>query len=121
MGINMLRSANKNMDLKNVGTTDNNSNLRLFSQGMFVTAGNPKAILFFTAILPQFVNIESTFIYQSVVLLVIITFIAFTCFMIYAAFGTQVTSFFSSSKKTKYFKSALGITFIGMGLGLTRS
>ena len=41
----------------------------MFFQAVFVTAGNPKAIVFFTAVFPQFINQKAPFLQQFIVLL----------------------------------------------------
>ena len=94
---------------------------RLFLQGALVTASNPKAIVFFTAVFPQFISPESRFLHQSVVLLSLVCIIAFTCFMIYAMGGERVYAFFSNTKTARAIRRLMGITFIGSGIGLASS
>ncbi|QJB55499.1 LysE family translocator [Pseudodesulfovibrio sp. zrk46] len=97
------------------------SSRKMFMQGALVTAGNPKAIVFFTAIFPQFINPEMAYMTQSSVLLGICAVIAFVCFMIYAVSGQKVISVFSKAKVGKYVKKVIGGTFIGAGIGLAAS
>ena len=86
-----------------------------------MTAGNPKAIVFFTAIFPQFVDPNAAYLIQFCMLLSICAFIAFTCFMIYAIAGSKIVSLFSSASVGKYIKIIIGGTFIGAGVGLAVS
>jgi len=38
---------------------------RMYLQAGFVTAGNPKAIVFFTAVFPQFIDPNAGYLFQS--------------------------------------------------------
>ncbi len=93
----------------------------MFIQSACVTAGNPKAILFFTAIFPQFVNPEADFLLQFSLLAGTGCIVAFGCFMLYAVFGQKLVSFFSKAVIRKYINRIIGSTFIGMGLFLAGS
>jgi len=94
---------------------------KMFLQAALVTAGNPKAILFFTAIFPQFIDPDSAYLFQSCILLGLGSAIAFGCFMIYAISGQNVVSLFSKASIGKYLKRIIGSTFIGAGIGLAVS
>jgi threonine/homoserine/homoserine lactone efflux protein len=94
---------------------------KMYLQAAFVTAGNPKAVLFFTAIFPQFIDPSGVFIHQFAVLMGIGAVIAFCCFMSYAAFGEKMVSLFSKTSIQRYFNRLLGGTFIGAGVGLAFS
>lgn len=93
----------------------------MFLQGALVTAGNPKAIIFFTAIFPQFIDPNSAYLFQSCILLSLCAIIAFGCFMVYAIGGQKVVSLFSKANIGKYLKRMIGGTFIGAGIGLAMS
>ncbi len=119
LGIKTFFNKNNQLEVDNVASKiENNSTRKMFLQSIFVTASNPKAILFFAAIFPQFITTETTFILQSFVLLGLACLIAFICFMIYALGGQRVFSLISKSKIGKYLDKILGITFIGAGVGL---
>ena len=93
----------------------------MYLQSALVTAENPKAIVFFTAIFPQFINPNSAYLIQSCILIVICAFIAFISFMIYAIGGQNIVSLFSNAIIGKYVKRIIGCTFIGSGIGLAMS
>ena len=94
---------------------------KMFLQAAFVTAGNPKAIVFFTAIFPQFINPEAAYLPQLSMLLSIGGIVAFTCFMIYAIGGQKGVVLFADARVGKYINRALGGTFVGVGIGLAAS
>jgi len=122
MGISLLRSSKTPLSPIELNHPGNWKSLRkMYIQAALVTAGNPKAIIFFTAIFPQFVDPNATYFIQVFILLSICAFIAFTCFMIYAIAGSRVVSLFSSSSVGKYIQRIIGGTFIGAGVGLAVS
>lgn len=93
----------------------------MFLQSALVTAGNPKAIIFFTAIFPQFIDPNSAYLFQSCILLSLCAAIAFGCFMIYAIGGQKIVTLFSKANVGKYIKRIIGGSFIGAGIGLVMS
>jgi len=94
---------------------------RMYLQAAFVTAGNPKAIVFFTAVFPQFIDPNAAYLFQFCILMSICALIAFSCFMIYAMGGQKIVSVFSQATVGKYVKKIIGGTFIGAGIGLAAS
>ncbi len=122
IGISMLCSSKMSLsqnEVKNV--TQVTSLRRMYMQAALVTAGNPKAIVFFTAVFPQFINPDTAFLSQSCLLISICAFIAFTCFMFYAIGGQNIVALFSEATIGKYIQKIIGGTFIGAGIGLAAS
>ena len=94
---------------------------KMYLQAAFVTAGNPKAIVFFTAVFPQFIDPNAAFIPQFGMLIGTGGIIAFGCFMMYAIGGQKMVSLFSKATVGKYINKIIGGTFIGAGIGLATS
>ena len=94
---------------------------KMYMQAAFVTAGNPKAVVFFTAVFPQFIDPNAAYIPQFIMLMGSGGIIAFGCFMVYAIGGQKVVSFFSEAIIGKYINRIIGSTFIGAGVGLAAS
>ena len=99
----------------------NTSPRKLYSQGALVTAGNPKAVVFFTAVFPQFIDPTAPYLPQSCMLLSIVSVIAFSCFMLYAISGQKIIFLFSKASIGKYINKVIGGSFIGAGIGLAAS
>lgn len=119
MGIGILRSSKMPLlDSEANDSAECNSFKKMYMQSALVTAGNPKAIVFFSAVFPQFIDPEAAFLTQSCILMSICAFIAFSCFMIYAIGGQKIVSLFSQASIGKYVKRIIGGTFIGAGIGL---
>ena len=122
IGISILSSSKMSLSLNEFNHSIHLRSLRkMYLQAAFVTAGNPKAIVFFTAIFPQFINPNTAYFIQSCILLGTCAFIAFGSFMIYAIGGQKIVSLFSKATIGKYIKSVIGATFIGSGIGIAVS
>lgn len=119
LGISILLSPRMSMSPSEYNNSKKWLSLRkMYLQGVFVTAGNPKAIVFFTAVFPQFVDPGSAYLVQSCILLATCSIVAFGCFMIYAISGQKIVSLFSEATVGKYVNRVIGGTFIGAGIGL---
>ncbi len=122
MGISLLRSHEFRLaPTKIIEPIQQTSLRKLYLQSAFVTAGNPKAIIFFTAIFPQFITPNTSYLSQFSILVGICIFSSFCCFMIYAIGGQKIASLFSKAAFGKYVKRIIGGTFIGAGVSLAVS
>ncbi len=122
IGFSMLFSSKIALNTAKSDITAKKTSLKkMFMQAAIVTAGNPKAIIFFTAIFPQFINPELPYFFQFSILLGIIAVLAFICFMLYAICGQKLVSIFSKAILGKYIMRLIGSTFIGAGISLAVS
>ena len=122
IGVGMFLSRSMSFTSNNNNQLRSNTSLgKMYSQAALVTAGNPKAIVFFTAIFPQFIDPSAPYLPQSCMLLSIGSIIAFSCFMLYAISGQKIVFLFSKASIGKYINRAIGGTFIGAGIGLAVS
>ncbi len=109
------------LDPTNAGQKDRMTEVRLgklFVEALCVTAGNPKAILFFTALFPQFIGHRGQTAMEVFAALSILAAIAFFCFMVYAAFGERFVRLFEASPIKNLFNRLVGMTLVGMGITL---
>jgi threonine/homoserine/homoserine lactone efflux protein len=119
MGISIWRSRNFSFSEESISHTPTRAPLRkMFFQAAIVTAGNPKAIVFFTAVFPQFIDPDAAYVPQFAMLMGTGGSIAFGCFMIYAIGGQKIVKLFSKATVGKYITKIIGGTFIGAGIGL---
>ncbi len=122
IGVGILLSPNRSFKPNNKSQFRSSTSLgKMYSQAALVTAGNPKAIIFFTAIFPQFIDPSAPYLPQSCMLLTIGSIIAFSCFMLYAISGQKIVFLFSKASIGKYINRVIGGTFIGAGIGLAVS
>jgi len=122
MGLSMWLSTDIKVTEQSESHTSPKEPLRkMYIQAAFVTVGNPKAIVFFTAIFPQFIDPNAAYIPQFGMLMGTGVVIAFGCFMLYAISGQKIVALFAKAAIGKYINRVIGGTFIGAGIGLALS
>lgn len=89
-----------------------------FLEGFFLAATNPKPILFFIAIFPQFLSIETALIPQFFVMTVIFMGISFLSLFCYGYVAKSAKKIFLNKLGMKWFHRVTGGLFVGMGAGL---
>lgn len=112
LGISSLRS--KSTDFVLPTETDmRGTRLRLYVKGMLVGASNPKALLFFTAFFPQFINPAAAKLPQFLVLGSTFVFFEFSVLMLYAVFAARLGPWLRSRGKARMFNQVSGGIFVG--------
>ncbi|WP_035066739.1 LysE family translocator [Nitratidesulfovibrio termitidis] len=101
-------------------TPDGPGARKLFSQAFFVAAGNPKAIVFFTALFPQFLAPGDT-LARSALLVADLAVIAFLGMMLYAMAGARIAALLATTRAARWYNRTVGVAFIGSGAGLALS
>lgn len=91
---------------------------KLFKEAFIIAASNPKALIFFTALFPQFIQANNSSILHSTLLVVILGAIAFICMMIYSFSGYKIKDLFNKTSLSKYIGKVIGTIFIGLGASL---
>lgn len=122
MGVTMVRSSSESSVDDDTGELiELSSPIKMYFQSFLVTAGNPKAIVFFGAVFPQFIDSSMPITPQAIILVSICALCAFCCFMVYAIGGQKASFLFSTNTVGAYVKRVIGSTFIGSGLALALS
>jgi threonine/homoserine/homoserine lactone efflux protein len=91
---------------------------RMFLQGLTVQLSNPKAIVYFTALLPQFVTTDSSIPLQFLVLGIISILIEFPVLVIYGWGASTSRRIFRQKLRFAWFERIAGTLLIGAGLKL---
>ena len=94
---------------------------KIFFQALGVALSNPKAIVFLTALFPQFVNINKALIPQFSVLIAILMLFSFSFLMFYAALAHKARTWLTKPDSVKIFNRTSGSIFIGFGVLLAAS
>ena len=68
LGVKLFRSNPRNINSEKGLNIDIPSNLKLFKEGFFISLLNPKPIVFFMALFPQFINLNNPIIIQFFIL-----------------------------------------------------
>ena len=91
---------------------------RIWLHGMITQGANPKALVFFTAFLPQFVNPAEPLAPQIAILAVTSILIEFGVLASYAALASRVSHFAQRPRFASVFHRVGGAMLIGAGAGL---
>ncbi len=94
---------------------------KLFSQALLVAVSNPKAIVFLTALYPQFVDINRPILVQCSTLLATLMLFSFSFLMAYAFLANRMKYWLAKSGRIKVFNRTSGAVFIGFGVLLATS
>lgn len=97
-----------------------NSPSKLIYQGMLLALTNPKAILFFVALFPQFIIAEQPLSSQFFVLTGTLMMASLTVLMGYAVLANAAKSWLVISSRAKVFNRISGSIFVLLGLGMLR-
>jgi homoserine/homoserine lactone efflux protein len=93
---------------------------KLIYQGMLLALTNPKAILFFVALFPQFIIATQPLTAQFFVLTGTLMLASFVVLIGYAALASSAKSWLSASWRAKVFNRVSGSIFVLLGLGMLR-
>ncbi|MES9905225.1 MAG: LysE family translocator [Sedimenticola sp.] len=89
-----------------------------FNESLFLAITNPKPILFFTALFPQFINVEAPIMPQFLIMTAIFMFISFASLSSYGYMSKSAKNWFMNQRRMSLFHKVTGGIFITMGIGL---
>lgn len=95
--------------------------LLLARQEFLVAAGNPKAILIFTAFLPQFINPAQAITPQFAVLGALFLVLEWVAIAAYAYMGLHMRRWFAQPRGKRIFNRGCSVLLAGAGVGLLAS
>jgi homoserine/homoserine lactone efflux protein len=90
----------------------------LFREAFFVAATNPKPVLFFSALFPQFLNTTAPIVPQFFMLTGIFMVISFVTLLVYASLAGRARHWFVNEHAMTWANRAFGSVFIGFGTAL---
>jgi len=99
-------------------TINRETALSVFREGFAVGIANPKAIVFFTALFPQFIAPDRAFIPQFLTLIFTIEGISFFVLSCYAFSASLASVHVAKKKPMAIFNKLTGTAFVGYGLAL---
>lgn len=92
----------------------------VFKEGFIVGITNPKAIAFFVALFPQFIDPTRSYIPQFLTLILTIEGISFMVLSVYALLASYASVYLAKDKSMEIFNKLTGVAFVGFGLALLR-
>ncbi|MEC1456547.1 homoserine/threonine efflux transporter [Bacillus haynesii] len=87
-----------------------------FMQGLFSNVLNPKTVLVYITIMPQFINLRESVNQQLIILALILTFLAVFWFLILVYLIDFAKKWLRSVKFQKIFQKAAGLVLVGFGV-----
>jgi len=97
------------------------SKVSLFTSGFIVGASNPKAIVFFTALFPQFINTTEPLLAQYFIFAFTFSVMELSWLIIYSYLGARSSNWLLKEGRAKFFNRITGGVFIGAGVLLSAS
>lgn len=97
------------------------SYVKCFIEGFLVSISNPKAIIFFMSIFPQFIDLSKAYEPQFILLAVTFSLLVILIHTTYAIFSSFAKSRLSSMKFRSLLNKVSGGIFVGFGVGLAAS
>lgn len=105
---------------KNTSSRIKKSRKRFFLEGFLIAITNPKAILFFTALFPQFINTHLDLVPQFLIMTTTFMTMSFLVLVSYGLAAAKARRWFSSGQRSKWFNRILGGLFVAIGVGLSQ-
>jgi len=99
---------------------DTRTGPRILRDGFFLQAANPKALLFFTAILPQFIDARHNVAWQILILGISSILVEFAILFAYGELAGRALSAARNPRFGKLTNRVAGSLLIGAGVGLAR-
>jgi len=122
LGIKLILQKNTDIAARNNKRVSGDASVfKLFFQAFGVAMSNPKAIVFLTALFPQFVNIHQPLVPQFSILISTLMVLSFSFLMLYAFLAHNTKIWLSEPGRLKVFNRASGSLFIGFGALLAAS
>lgn len=115
LGIAVLRGAAKSIA---VAPRPGTGALKDLGLGLLVTLGNPKPILFYSALLPAFLDMTRIHTGDFLVLAAIVVVISYAVYGGYILIAERSRRLLSSTRASKVFKRTTGTLLIGSGVAV---
>ena len=93
---------------------------QLFLQGLLVATTNPKSILFFTALLPQFMTPHAPLPRQFFALTLTFATCTVVSHLCYVALARGMSGWFAHEARARWFNRIAGALFGALGIGVLR-
>ncbi|MGR5131619.1 LysE family translocator [Vibrio alfacsensis] len=118
LGVQAFRS--KQTDFSQANTEQTSSTyLGAFTGGFIVGSSNPKAIVFFTALFPQFIDPSASLFTQYLVFASTFVVFELSWLTFYALLGVKTSNWLFVEGRAKLFNRLTGGVFIGAGVMLS--
>lgn len=91
---------------------------QLYKRGLAITLSNPKAFVYVTALLPQFIDTGKPVLPQFLILILTMMSLQMIVLNGYAFLSGRVRDWLNAPGRMSLFNKTIGATFIGFGVSL---
>lgn len=117
----LLKKSSGSTSTTTPSVTDDFSATHTFLQAFGVALSNPKAIIFLTALFPQFIEVSQPLLGQFIVLISTLMILSFIFLVFYAFITQNARDWIKKPGKSRIFNMASGAIFICFGFLLATS
>ncbi|EJE8525454.1 LysE family translocator [Vibrio parahaemolyticus] len=118
LGIQAFRSK-QNDFAKSDSAQVSTSHVSAYTSGFIVGSSNPKAIIFFTALFPQFIDSTASLLTQYAIFAVTFVVFELSWLTFYALLGVKTSNWLFEAGRAKLFNRLTGGVFISAGVMLS--
>lgn len=119
LGIKLYKSTPKRVDKNRiVNINEMPSTIARFRQGFLLSLLNPKPIVFFMALFPQFINNNDSYVFQFLVLSLTFCLLAIVIHCLYGIFASVIKREMSSHRLFSVLNTVGGVIFMVFSAGL---
>lgn len=118
LGFKALLAKPMATDQKNIGdqfSRNQRKSFSIYKEAFWVGMGNPKAIVFFTALFPQFIDPSKDFLREFIPLLLGFSFFSLFFLILYAAIASHLHLYIKNSAVANWLNKVTGAIFVGFG------
>lgn len=108
-------SINSQNSVGDISVKAERSSFSLYREAFWVGMGNPKAIVFFTALFPQFIDPSKNFLGEFLPLLAGFSFFSLFFLILYAPLGSHVHKRLKNTAIATWLNKVTGALFVGFG------
>ena len=122
LGLKMIFQKHTDLEIcDELSEKKNISSQKLFFQAFLVAFSNPKAIVFLTALFPQFINHRSSLYPQFSALIAVLMVFSFSFLLLYSMVADRAKGWISKPGRIKIVNRISGSLFVGFGALLATS
>lgn len=119
LGVMMWRSQKQRVGVnEQIDSVRSLHGLQLYQRGLTVTLSNPKAFVYVTALLPQFIDTGKPVLPQFLILILTMMTLQMIVLNGYAFLSGRVRNWLNAPGRMSLFNKTIGTTFIGFGVSL---
>lgn len=119
LGYKSLTSKEENYHFEKTKKSKKRDKLASFFSGFLVGGSNPKAIVFFVALFPQFINPNEPLFTQYIIFVMTFATLELSWLLFYAYLAHKSSAWFMQSGRAKFFNKITGGVFITAGVLLS--